>query len=175
MKILFYGLNYAPEQVGIGKYSAELADWLATRGHSVRVITAPPYFPAWRIAGGYLNCYLLHAVKGVRVRRCPLWVPQSPSGLTRLFHLASFALSSLGPLLAQRRWRPDVVITVVPAFFCAPGALLWVSLRSLHVHLAAHPGFRAGCRFRARPAQGPVFAFAGGSLGAPHPSAALIV
>ena len=27
-------------------------------------------------------------------------------------------------LLAQRIWRPDVVITVAPAFFCAPGALL---------------------------------------------------
>jgi colanic acid biosynthesis glycosyl transferase WcaI len=39
-------------------------------------------------------------------------------------HLASFALSSLPVLLAQRRWRPDVVITVAPAFFCAPGALL---------------------------------------------------
>jgi colanic acid biosynthesis glycosyl transferase WcaI len=27
-------------------------------------------------------------------------------------------------LLSQRRWRPDVVITIAPAFFCAPGALL---------------------------------------------------
>ena len=51
-------------------------------------------------------------------------MPRRPSGLTRLLHLASFALSSLGPLLAQRRWQPDLVITVAPAFFCAPGALL---------------------------------------------------
>jgi colanic acid biosynthesis glycosyl transferase WcaI len=41
-----------------------------------------------------------------------------------LIHLASFALSSLPVLLAQRKWRPDVVLTVAPAFFCAPGALL---------------------------------------------------
>ena len=47
-----------------------------------------------------------------------------PSGITRLFHLSSFALSSLPVLLTQRRWHPDVVITVAPAFFCAPGALL---------------------------------------------------
>jgi colanic acid biosynthesis glycosyl transferase WcaI len=39
-------------------------------------------------------------------------------------HLASFALSSFGPLLAQCFWKPDVVIIVAPAFFCAPGALL---------------------------------------------------
>jgi len=38
--------------------------------------------------------------------------------------LASFAITSLPVLLAQRRRRPDVVITVAPAFFCAPGALL---------------------------------------------------
>ena len=124
MKILLYGLNYAPEPVGIGKYSGELAQWLASRGHSVRVITAPPYFPAWQIAASYHNCFSLEQREGVRVRRCPLWVPRRPSGLTRLLHLASFAFLSLGPLLAQRAWRPDVVITVAPAFFCAPGALL---------------------------------------------------
>ena len=124
MKILLYGLNYSPEPVGIGKYSGELGPWLAARGHSVRVITAPPYFPGWRVSAPYRNHYSLKQCEGVRVRRCPLWVPRRPSGLTRLLHLASFALSSLGPLLAQRAWRPHVVITVAPAFFCAPGALL---------------------------------------------------
>ena len=64
----------------------------------------------------------------MEVWRCPLWVPRRPSGLTRLLHLASFALTSLPPLLAQRRWRPDVVFTVAPAFFCAPGALLLTRL-----------------------------------------------
>ena len=56
--------------------------------------------------------------------RCPLWVPRRPTGLTRLLHLLSFAISSLGVLLAHFPWRPDVIITVAPTFFCAPGALL---------------------------------------------------
>ena len=124
MKILIYGLNYSPEPVGIGKYTGELAPWLTSRGHNVRVITAPPYFPGWRIATGYQNFFGLDYVNGVRVWRCPIWVPRRPRGLTRLFHLASFALSSIGPLLSQISWRPDVVITVAPAFFCTPGALL---------------------------------------------------
>ena len=124
LNILLYGINYAPEPVGIGKYSGELGSWLAARGFSVRVITAPPYFPGWQVAAGHRNRYGLEQREGLRVRRCPLWVPRRPSGLTRLLHLARFALSSLGPLLAQRAWRPDVVITVAPAFFCAPGALL---------------------------------------------------
>lgn len=127
MRILFYGINFSPEPVGIGKYSGELAEWLARRGHEVRVITAQPYFPSWRLGNGdegVRNRYSQERRAGVEVRRCPLWVPRRPSGLTRLVHLASFALTSLPVLLAQRGWRPDVVITVAPAFFCAPGALL---------------------------------------------------
>lgn len=121
MRVLLYGLNQAPEPVGIGKYSGELATWLSGREHDVRVIAAPPYFPQWRAVG---NRYRQEERNGVRVLRCPLWVPKRPGGLTRLLHLASFALSSLPVVVAQRGWRPEVIITVAPAFFCAPGALL---------------------------------------------------
>jgi colanic acid biosynthesis glycosyl transferase WcaI len=127
MRILLYGINFAPEPVGIGKYSGELATWLGKQGHQVRVLTAQPYFPSWRLGNGdntVGNRYSAERLSGVEVRRCPLWVPRRPSGLTRLLHLASFALTSMPVLLAQRRWKPDVVITVAPAFFCAPGALL---------------------------------------------------
>lgn len=124
MKVLIYGLNYAPEPVGIGKYTGEMASWLGARGYKVRVVTSPPYFPGWRISFGYRNTYSLDQSEGVSVWRCPLWVPRRPNGLTRLLHLASFAFCSLSSLLASRPWRPDVVITMAPAFFCAPGALL---------------------------------------------------
>jgi colanic acid biosynthesis glycosyl transferase WcaI len=138
LNILFYGLNYAPEPVGIGKYSGELARWLAARGHSVRVITAPPYFPSWQIAVGHHNSFSLEHREGIRVRRCPLWVPRRPSGITRLLHLTSFSMTSLLPLLHQRRWGPDVVITVAPAFFCAPGALLLGRLCGRHTSTWLH-------------------------------------
>ncbi|MCT0249265.1 glycosyltransferase WbuB [Synechococcus sp. CS-205] len=135
MRILIYGINYSPEPVGIGKYNGEISTWLASRHHDVRVICAPPYFPHWQVGlrgvvhtGFYRNAYRKESVDGIRVQRCPLWVPSRPTGLTRLLHLASFALSSLVPLLAQARWKPDVVFTVAPAFFCAPGALLLVRL-----------------------------------------------
>lgn len=121
LKVLIYGLNYAPEPVGIGKYTGEMAEWLASRGHQVRVITAPPYFPQWRAVG---NGYRRERSAGVNIWRCPLWVPQRPSGLTRLIHLASFALSSFPVVLRQWFWQPNVVFTVAPAFFCAPAALL---------------------------------------------------
>ena len=45
MKILIYGINFSPELTGIGKYTGEMASWLAAKGHDVRVVTAPPYYP----------------------------------------------------------------------------------------------------------------------------------
>ena len=125
MKILIYGLNFRPESVGIGKYSSEMASFLANRSHNVRVITSQPYFPAWSIFNSYRNQFSTEILDGILINRCPLWIPRRPTGLTRLLHLSSFALSSFWLLLIQLRWHPDVVITVAPAFFCAPGALLF--------------------------------------------------
>ena len=53
MRILIYGINFAPELVGTGKSTGEMAEWLAARGHEVRAITAPPFNPAWQVASGY--------------------------------------------------------------------------------------------------------------------------
>lgn len=125
MRILIYGINFAPELTGIGKYSGELAAMLAEHGHEVQVVTAPPYYPQWRVASGYSAWrYQNEQVGQVAVLRCPLWVPRAPRGLTRLIHLASFALSSIPAMLRQVLWRPDVVLLIAPTLFCAPAAWL---------------------------------------------------
>ena len=36
MRILILGLNFAPELIGVGKYTADFAAWLSERGHQVR-------------------------------------------------------------------------------------------------------------------------------------------
>ena len=38
MRILIYGLNYAPELTGTGKYTAEMAEALQQQGHDVHVV-----------------------------------------------------------------------------------------------------------------------------------------
>lgn len=119
-RILIYGINFSPEPVGIGKYTGELARWLSEHNFEVRVVTAPSYFPEWRASRNHYRCEREH---GMAVIRCPLWVPRKPSGLTRLIHLASFAVSSMPVVLWQVRWQPDVIFTVAPAFFCAPASL----------------------------------------------------
>ena len=54
MKILIYGINFSPELTGIGKYTGEMTDWMHNNGVDVRVITAPPYYPEWKV-GRILN------------------------------------------------------------------------------------------------------------------------
>lgn len=124
MKILIYGINYAPELTGIGKYTGEMVAWLAKRGHDIRVVTAPPYYPAWEIADGYRNKFSRESSANVAVYRCPLYVPARPNGIKRVAHLASFMATSLPVVVKQIWWQPDVVWTVEPTFFSAPGALL---------------------------------------------------
>lgn len=53
LRILIYGINYAPELTGIGKYTGEMAKWLASQGHIVKIITAKPYYPEWKIDKKY--------------------------------------------------------------------------------------------------------------------------
>lgn len=129
MKILLYGINYSPELTGIGKYSGEMARWLAQQGHEVRVVTAPPYYPDWQVWQGFSSWrFDKREEEGVTVIRCPLYVPPRPSALKRMLHLASFSLSSSVAVLAQLRWKPELVILVVPTLFCAPQALLLAKL-----------------------------------------------
>ncbi|MDE2401323.1 MAG: glycosyltransferase WbuB [Burkholderiales bacterium] len=154
MKILIYSANFAPEPTGIGKYSGELAEWLVAEGHEVRVVAAPPYYPNWKIAEGYARPYYQHEVwKGARVWRAPLWVPSNPGGLKRIVHLLSFAVTSLPLMLRQVVWQPDVVLTVAPAFVCAPagwltarlsGAAAWLHVQDFEIDVAFKMGLMEG-------------------------------
>jgi len=129
VKILLYGINFSPELVGIGKYTGEMAAWLASKGHEVRVVTAPPYYPEWKIGAEYAGKgYCREMLDEVQVLRCPLYVPSRATGLKRIVHLASFALSSMPVVLSQVRWRPDIIWVVEPALMCAPTA--WLAARS---------------------------------------------
>ncbi len=154
MKILIYGLNYAPEPTGIGKYTGEMAPWLAKQGHEVRAIVAPPYYPAWAIEPGYSSLRTRReTIQDVEVWRAPLWVPATPSGGKRLLHLASFALCSTLALFRQIAWKPDVVVVIAPALACAPGGWLlarlsgakaWLHIQDFEVDAAFKLGLMKG-------------------------------
>ena len=112
MKILIYGLNYYPEIVGTGKYTTELAEYFSTQNNEVRVITANPYYPQWKVKK---NFFSIEKIKNCIVYRSPIYVPKKPNGLNRVIHLLSFSLSSIPNLLYQLFWRPDFIIVIIPS------------------------------------------------------------
>lgn len=131
-----------------------MAAWLAMEGHQVRVVSAPPYYPTWKVDKDYTwPPYRREKWHGVDVWRAPLWVPEKPSGLTRLIHLFTFVLSSLPVMLWQIVWRPNVVITVAPALMCAPtgwlvarlsGGKAWLHIQDFEVDVAFQMGLLKG-------------------------------
>jgi len=159
VRILIYGLNFTPEPTGIGKFTGEMAAWLAGRGHEVQVVTSPPYYPEWRIGPGHSSWrWRSEIIEGVEVYRCPLYVPPRPRGLSRLIHLASFAISSLPVALWRARaFRPQVLIAIAPALVSAPGARLaaWLAgtrallhIQDFEIDAAFALGIVAGGRLR---------------------------
>ena len=151
VRILIYGLNYTPELTGIGKYTGELAAWLSEQKHEIRVVSAPPYYPAWQISQGYGNWWHREQESELRsVYRCPLWVPKTPLGLNRIMHLLSFAISSF-PVVAWQGlvWKPDLVLVIAPAIACClggkfaanlGGAKSWLHIQDLVVDAAFEMG-----------------------------------
>lgn len=175
MRILIQGINFYPEPVGTGKYTGEMAAWLVARGHDVRVVTAPPHYPQWRVPPEYsarnysrerlspatvLGGAIPPAVASLGeldVFRCPIWVPRAPGGVRRLLHLASFALSSWPAMLRHISWRPGVVLLIEPTFACSPvslfvawwtGAKSWLHVQDLEVDAAFELGDFSSYRAR---------------------------
>jgi colanic acid biosynthesis glycosyl transferase WcaI len=160
MRILVVGINYAPDLVGVAKYNTELCEALVGFGHEIRVVTAPPYYPDWSIPPAYQGWrYGFETINGVSVTRSPIYVPGKPTGTRRLIHHASFALTSLWPVLsASLRWRPDVTFSVAPSLMSAAfsawiarriGAYSWLHLQDFEVDAAFDLGLLSRKQLRA--------------------------
>lgn len=124
-RVLILALNYAPELVGCAKYTTELAEDLVARGHSVEVVSGPPYYPEWKIFAGHSGLsWSRETLNGVQVHRTPLYVPRQPTGIHRVAHLASFGLAARPVAMAvARRFKPDLVFAVAPTLGAAGAAL----------------------------------------------------
>ena len=147
MRILIVGINYDPEPVGIGPYSAAMARALAAEGHEVEVLTGKPYYPAWRVEPEWRRpLYRRTREDGVTVTRCPLYVPKRDGGLKRIIHHASFAAALLPVALrAAFRFKPQLVINIAPSMISTPiarliarlsGGKLWLHIQDFEVEAA---------------------------------------
>ncbi|NML75006.1 WcaI family glycosyltransferase [Rhizobium sp. S-51] len=123
--VVIYGMNYAPEMAGVGRYTGEIAEHLASLGMDVTVVTTPPHYPDWRVSAGFSNRYSSQHEARLRILRCPLVLSRKMGGVRRLVAPLTFALTSAPVIVWQViRRRPDVLFCVEPTLCTAPVALL---------------------------------------------------
>ncbi|MEM6698086.1 MAG: WcaI family glycosyltransferase, partial [Bacteroidota bacterium] len=133
LNILIYGINYAPELTGIGKYSGEMGEWLASEGHEVKAITAFPYYPNWQIQKAYQgNWWKQEQVRpNETIIRCPLYVPKQPSAFKRILHEFSFLLTSSIALFFALFSKTEVIVSVVTPFHLGIPARIFAWLKGI--------------------------------------------
>jgi colanic acid biosynthesis glycosyl transferase WcaI len=123
MRVIVWGINYAPEFTGIAPHSVALCEFLHARGHDAQMVTTFSYYPTWRkLPEDRGKLYRTDHINGVPVHRCWHFVPLQVSALKRILHEATFVLTSSLRLLSLP--RPDVYVVVSPPLLLGSAAWL---------------------------------------------------
>jgi colanic acid biosynthesis glycosyl transferase WcaI len=126
VKIILWGINYAPESTGIAPFNRELCDDLAGRGHEVSAVSAFSYYPIWRKRPEDRGViYRTETVGRVRLHRCWCYVPARVTTLRRIAHELSYCTLSALRILTLP--RADVYVVVSPPL--ALGFFAWIATR----------------------------------------------
>ncbi|WP_168798063.1 glycosyltransferase, partial [Pacificoceanicola onchidii] len=152
MRLLVLGINYAPEFIATGLYTTGFAEYMAQEGVETHVVTARPYYPAWRTFDGWKRPWwkTRTSENGTRIVHCPIYVPAVPKGARRMLHYISFALTALPVLLWKALTRrPDVMVLIAPSLLPAPlllavaklsGSKTWLHVQDFEVEAAFATG-----------------------------------
>lgn len=123
MRVIVWGINYAPEFTGIAPHNVALCEFLHARGHDAQMVTTFSYYPTWRkLPEDRGKLYRTDHLNGIPVHRCWHFVPPQVSALKRILHEASFILTSTLRQLTLP--RPDVYVLVSPPLLL--GAAGWL-------------------------------------------------
>ncbi|MEY2502636.1 MAG: colanic acid biosynthesis glycosyl transferase WcaI [Verrucomicrobiota bacterium] len=124
MRVVVWGINYAPEFTGIAPHSVALCEFLAAEGHDVEMVTSFAYYPTWqKRPEDRGRLYRTDLVNGVPVHRCWHFVPARVSALKRILHEGTFVFTST--LRALTLAQPDVFVVVSPPLLL--GAAAWLA------------------------------------------------
>ncbi len=152
MDIVIVGHNYTPEPIGIGPYTAGLAEHLAAAGHRVRVICDKPAYPHWTVMAGFDDAGETRRVeRGVEVCRVAHGVAPAAKGFARVRYHLAFARRAAATTSAMiRERRPDVIVSIAPSViatilirlraFWRWRIPLWVHLHDFETELAFATG-----------------------------------
>jgi colanic acid biosynthesis glycosyl transferase WcaI len=128
MRVIVWGINYAPEFTGIAPHSVALCEFLLGQGHDVEMVTSFAYYPTWeKRPEDRGRLYRTDLVNRVPVHRCWHFVPARVSALKRIFHEGSFVFTSTVRALFLR--RPDVFVVVSPPLLLGVAGWLVGKLR----------------------------------------------
>src|ERR1700751_4518926 len=135
MRVIVWGINYAPEITGIAPHNVALCEFLQKQGVDVEMITTFSYYPAWRKApADRLQLYRTDRINEVPVHRCWHFVPRRVTAWKRIIHEATFIFTSTVPSLFLS--RPDVYLIVSPPL--ALGLAAWLVSRLKGVPFVFH-------------------------------------
>lgn len=137
LRVVLAGINYRPEVTGIAPYNTQLAEHLAGQGHTVSVLTTPPWYPQWKVDAAYSHRrpFTVERINGVKVIRSPLVLPgRRQTAYRRILFDSSFAATSLLASLASG--PADVVVSVSPPLQL--GATSWLYARARRARLVTH-------------------------------------
>ena len=127
MRIVVWGINYAPEKIGIGPCNTALCEFLAQNTDcEVTMLTSFPYYP-FGSPNGKGSRSRAETREGVKIIRCWMYVPRQLGLLKRVMHELSFIISSAIQFLMLK--KPDLVIVISPPFLLGVAARLLGWLR----------------------------------------------
>jgi len=140
-QLLIYGINFAPELTGIGKYTSDMVDWLVEKKVNCVVITSFPYYPYWQVQKPYKGFFYKKEVLNnglLTIYRCPMYVPKKATGLKRILHEASFLFSSFF-VFVYLLFKPKIlgIFCVAPPFHLGINALFykWIKGANINYHV----------------------------------------
>ena len=117
MKVLLITQYFPPETGAVQNRLSDLAEKLASSGHSVTVLTAMPNYPTGKIFKEYRRRWLSEEDFGrVKVIRTWILATTSRGFVARLTNYASFTLASVIAALMKVRSQ-DIVVTESPPLF----------------------------------------------------------
>ena len=154
-RIVVWGINYAPEKIGIAPCNVALCEFLARVKFDVTMLTAFSYYPAWKKSKEDASkIFGSETINGVRVLRCWHYVPERVSPAKRILHEFSFVICSFFRALCLP--KPDLWIVVSPPLLLAlavrlvcffRGGRYLLHLQDLQPDAAIHLGMIRSARF----------------------------
>jgi len=128
MRIIVWGINYAPERLGIAPCNVALCEYLASNAGDTTMLTAFPYYPAWKKSRkDRTRVCESEKLNGVRVLRCWHYVPSRVNTPRRILHEFSFVALSFFRLIFLA--KPDLLIVVSPPLLAGVLAYFFCLLR----------------------------------------------